>query len=261
MNESHPRFSLIDIMRGVHALGLYTKLPDAQFKFFIGLILKCNELAFKSPIELTNIDASALGGGETKQSLHSRRSSLAKQRVYGNWLMRFTPGDRWSKRSSSYRINLEFLSAEGKAWERLRESWSTQLAQEVAQDFAQEYAQEETVSFKEEIRVDPQDRAGAREGAGKERVQHLDINVAIRQREDEYANPYDWIHLVGDEANRIFEIFRFYEDEDTDVLKQALINANLDDDIVLRKVADAKDQGIPPRKALAWVRDQLGGAS
>lgn len=261
MNESHANFSLIDIMRGVHALGLYTKLPDAQFKFLMGLILQCNELAFKNPMELTNSDALALCECETRQGLNQLRKRLARQRLYGEWFIKVTPGDRWVKRSSTYRINLNFLSSQGKLWQRSAESWSTGVSQDVDQVVSQDVSQDIPVSSLDQIRGDPdQERARAREGAGEEAVAKLDIDVEIRKREQQYSYPHDWIWLVGDNANRILRNVFLPVEDDTEILKQALINASLDEDTVLRTVYEAKEQKIAPREALVWVRDQLGGA-
>jgi len=105
-------------MGGVKKLSLTTRLSGAAFRFLIGLILEHNEQSFKESFSMTNSQAMACGGGNDARNLRLLRERLASQKIDGEWLLKFTPGNRWEKRASKYEINYPLILKNNDAWSK-----------------------------------------------------------------------------------------------------------------------------------------------
>jgi hypothetical protein len=103
-------------MRGVYNLGLCNKIPAAQFRFLIGLILKGNSLGFKPVMEITNGEAMGIGGGNSRQSVNRLRKGLCKFRIDGKILLRVSHGNNLKNISAKYQIDYDLLCQNGSVW-------------------------------------------------------------------------------------------------------------------------------------------------
>lgn len=104
-----PHFSLIDVMRGIRALGIGAKLPAAHFRFLLNLILEADKLAFQNPLLLTNAEAKSLAGVNSTQGLLRLRKSLTDFRIYGRQIVKIKKRSGWQKRLISYQIDYGFM--------------------------------------------------------------------------------------------------------------------------------------------------------
>lgn len=109
-------FTLIDVMKGIHNLSLYNKIPAPQFRFLIGLICKANSLGFKPIMEITNNDAICLGGGNSRQSVNRLRKGLEEFELDGDPILVVTHGSHFKNISAKYEINFKALCQNGNAW-------------------------------------------------------------------------------------------------------------------------------------------------
>lgn len=113
---SDRRITLTDVMLGVHNLGLCSKIPPAQFRFLIGLILKGNSLGFKPVMEITNGEAMAIGGGNSRQSVNRLRQSLCKFKVDDKPILKVLHGNNLKNISAKYKISYDLLWQNGSVW-------------------------------------------------------------------------------------------------------------------------------------------------
>lgn len=109
------QYTLTNVMRGMFALKLYSVLGQ-EFKLFWGLVMTANNLGFKNPIELVNQDAMVLAKVNNREMLRRRRNALTKARIYGNWILKYTPGNGWQTQCGKYEINYEFLLSAVGVW-------------------------------------------------------------------------------------------------------------------------------------------------
>ena len=109
-------YNIIDVVKGIHALGLYSHIKPASFTFFIGLICKANELGFKEEISLTTSQAMSLGGGNSRQSVHQHRAVLCKFKVDGQPILEVRRGNLTQNHAAKYKINYEILQKYGSSW-------------------------------------------------------------------------------------------------------------------------------------------------
>ena len=110
------KITLTDVMRGIHNLTLYNKLPASQFRFLIGLICKANSLGFKKTMELNNSDAMGLGGGNSRQTVNQLRQGLSEFRIDGQPILEVEHGSYYKNISAKYRINYALLTQNGSPW-------------------------------------------------------------------------------------------------------------------------------------------------
>lgn len=112
------KITIIDIMNGIHKLGLYNKIPAPEFRFLIGLLCKANELGFKREITLSIADAMCLGGGNSRQSVNRLRTSLEQIDVEGDKLLKVTHGWHFKNVAAKYVINYELLTKQNDVWKK-----------------------------------------------------------------------------------------------------------------------------------------------
>lgn len=110
------KITLTNVMLGVHRLSLYNKLPSAQFRFFMGLLFKANDLGFKKTIELNISDAMGVGGGNSRQSVNQLRQGLCEFRVNGDPILEVEHGSNFKNISAKYEINYSLLIQNGSPW-------------------------------------------------------------------------------------------------------------------------------------------------
>jgi len=109
-------YNIIDIIKGIHALQLYIRIPNSAFTFFIGLICKANELGFKEEISLTTQQAMALGGGNSRQTVNNNRKILSNTKIDKQALLKVQHGSNIKNYAAKYKINYEILVKYGTLW-------------------------------------------------------------------------------------------------------------------------------------------------
>lgn len=190
-------------MRGIHTLRLYSKLTGSQFSFFIGLILRANELGFRNPLELTNNEALALTSDiRTQEGLRSMRNRLAKVKVYGQWLLRVRNGNRWKKRTVSYSINYNFLMLQTKIWQRTTTSYPIQVGQDHKQEVRQDHKQDIQQGVGH-VLIDQKKKKGRKEekqGSLAPNKENNEILLTADRREEE--EDHDLLVLIERIENR-----------------------------------------------------------
>jgi len=115
---SDRNLSLTDVMLGVYNLGLCSKIPAAQFKFLIGLILKGNSLGFKPVMEITNGEAMAIGGGNSRQSVNRLRQKLCEFTIDDKPILDVVHGEHLKNVSAKYEVNYDLLAGNGSMWRK-----------------------------------------------------------------------------------------------------------------------------------------------
>ena len=124
--SDHP-ITLTNVMRGVRKHGLVDKLSDGCFKLLIGLILEANELGFKNPIDMTVKQALVAGGGNNRQTLNTRRKTLAKFRLDRKPLVKITAGNHAKNTLATYEINYKLLCSYNGVWQGIEAQPSRNL--------------------------------------------------------------------------------------------------------------------------------------
>lgn len=122
-----PLYRLTDIMRGIRKHGLIDRMSQECFTFLVGLILEANELGFKNPIGLTVNQALPIGGGNNRQTLHSRRTSLAKFKIDGKQLVKIKAGNKGKNSVATYEIDYNLLCSYNSVWQQVEELPSKKL--------------------------------------------------------------------------------------------------------------------------------------
>lgn len=102
-------FSLIDVMLAIERHSLITRLSEQAFTFLIGLVMRANDQDFTNPIELSNSQAMAVGGGNNRQSVHRRRGSLCAFKINGKPFLKVKPGDKLRNNVASYIFDYDTL--------------------------------------------------------------------------------------------------------------------------------------------------------
>jgi len=115
---SDRKLTLTDIMLGVYNLGLCSKIPSAQFRFLIGLILKGNSLGFKKVMEITNGEAMSIGGGNSRQSVNRLRQGLCEFMIDDKPILDVVHGEHLKNVSAKYEVNYDLLVGNGSIWRR-----------------------------------------------------------------------------------------------------------------------------------------------
>ena len=110
-------FTLIEIMLGVHNLRICNMVKASDFRFLIGLIMKANELRFPEELSLTNDQSMDIGGGNSSQTIGMARRALAAVCIDGEQLLDVIPGDKWTRRAATYRINYKLLLNNSPVWQ------------------------------------------------------------------------------------------------------------------------------------------------
>ncbi len=108
------RFTLIDVMNGMFDLSLHTILTPPCFTFFWGIIQMCNRFKprFKNPFTLTLAQATAAGGGISRQAIWDKQQRLNKVTVDGRSLITITAGSRKDNKAAKYNINYKLIVPE-----------------------------------------------------------------------------------------------------------------------------------------------------
>ena len=102
-------FTLIDIMRGIRKHGLIDLMSEESFTFLVGLIMEADSLNFKNPMGFTINQTLPIGGGNSRQTLNSRRKTLKNFRLNGKQIVKITAGNHSQNSVATYRIDYELL--------------------------------------------------------------------------------------------------------------------------------------------------------
>lgn len=113
---SERRITLTDVMRGIHKHDLINKLTPGCFTFLVGLILAANEIGFKNPIGMSTKQATSAGGGDSRQTVYTRRKALSKIRLDGKPLITCVPGNHARNTVATYTINYNLLCRYNSTW-------------------------------------------------------------------------------------------------------------------------------------------------
>jgi hypothetical protein len=108
------RITLIDVENGMFDLSLHTILTPPCFTFFWGIIQTCNRFKprFKNPFTLTLAQATAAGGGISRQAIWDKQQRLNKVMVDGRSLITITAGSRKDNKAAKYNINYKLIVPE-----------------------------------------------------------------------------------------------------------------------------------------------------
>ncbi len=112
---SHP-ITLTNVFIGIHKHDLINILTPGCFTFYTGLILCANSLHFKNPIGMSSKQAMAAGGGDSRQTVYSRRKTLCKIRIDGDPILKCKPGSHAKNSVALYEINYNLLCRYNGVW-------------------------------------------------------------------------------------------------------------------------------------------------
>lgn len=110
------RITLTDVMRGIHKHDLINRLTPGCFTFLVGLILAANEIGFKNPIGMSTKQATSAGGGDSRQTVYTRRKALSKIRLDGKPLITCVPGNHARNTVATYTIDYNLLCCYNGTW-------------------------------------------------------------------------------------------------------------------------------------------------
>ena len=134
------RITLTDVMLGVDKHGLVDRLSTESFTFLIGLILEANRLGFKNPFDLTVNQALAAGGGKSRQTMNSRRKTLAKFRLDGKALVKVKVGNHAQNTLAMYQIDYKLLCSQNGSWQGFETQPSSIIDSPLSADVQQTYS-------------------------------------------------------------------------------------------------------------------------
>jgi len=125
--DRYEKISLTDVMRAIHKLHFVTRLPSTVFAFFIGLIMEANEAKYPKMMRLYPIEESALGGGNSRQSVNTNRTKLAKIRIGHKPIVKIHVTKAGRSSYADYEIDFPLLVAQTRLWRRTEDDSSINI--------------------------------------------------------------------------------------------------------------------------------------